>query len=143
MENYKNLFTISRSLLKNNIPDDLIPIFFEYLGNLNESVTDLKNKHCWAEIKYYDLDDKFDRTFGHYCFCCNELYLLHTDTQLKRHALSKNHIKKLKKHDISDKIFATRLERKFRKKCYSWFCRGQAWREKALATLKIEKITLR
>ena len=111
--NYKHLFTIHRQLLKRDIPDDLMPVFFEYLGDLNETLDDLTNQNCWYKITYDDIDyirnqqDKLVKMWqrrhgGHYCLVCKKVYDIRATWEFKQHCRGKVHTRNLKKDDNFD-----------------------------------------
>ena len=104
--NHRHLFAIHKQLLRRNIPDDLMPIFFDYLGDLNESVDDLTNKHCWYKITYDDTeyfrthDDKLVKSWcrkrgGHYCNVCNKVYDIYVSWEFKQHCRGKVHCRNI------------------------------------------------
>ena len=97
--NYKKIFTIHRHLLKNDMPDDLIPIFFEYLGDIDETVEELKNRHCFYEVQclWHVANKIFQRCrIGYYCKLCEKMYMIQTQSQFKAHLNSVYHRKQLK-----------------------------------------------
>ena len=50
MTYYKKISTIQNCLYDNDVPTDLHSIFFDFYGDLDESVDDLNNKHCFYKI---------------------------------------------------------------------------------------------
>ena len=105
--NYKHLFAIHKHLLKREMPDDLIPIFFDYLGDLNETVEDLTNQHCWYKITYDDIDyfrnDQYKlvkswcrKHGGHYCSICHKVYDIRATWEFKQHCRGNVHNRNLK-----------------------------------------------
>ena len=96
--NYKKLFIIQRELIKQGMPDDLLPLFFSYIGDLDETAIELANKHCFFEIicLMHLTGKKFYRyKLGHYCGICKKLYLIKCKSQMKSHLNSTHHKRKL------------------------------------------------
>lgn len=91
--NYNKLFCIQKELYKHSIPDDLVPIFFDYIGDLDETSIDLINKRCFWKIEYKHptLFKNYYFRLGYYCNVCNKI-LQHTSVkQLKNHTKTKTH----------------------------------------------------
>ena len=103
-DHYKKLFTIQKCLRQHNVPDDLIPIFFQYLGDLNETEVDLINKYCFYKVCY---DDPYFRPngtifttihthLGYYCNVCERILKYKSHKQLKNHIKIKSHQNNIK-----------------------------------------------
>ena len=122
---YKLIFTIQRQLLKRSIPDDLIPTFFEYIGNPNETGYDLANKYCFYEV-YYDKivqrpQYKFlvygeNWLFGHYCSICNKLYEFEQPNQFWKHIRGSVHTRKIEKNPYPKEVELETIKTLFKKK---------------------------
>ena len=68
---YRKLFTITRELQKKRVPDDLMQLIFEYVGDLNETSDELIDKHA-----FYRIEDLISgKTYAHYCKCCEQILL--------------------------------------------------------------------
>ena len=52
MNQFKHTLALNRALIRQDVPDDLIPIFFQYVGDFKETPDDLINKHCWSRMEY-------------------------------------------------------------------------------------------
>ena len=138
---YKKFFTIQRQLLKCEIPEDLIPIFFDYLGKLDETVEELDNKHCFYKITH-DKDAKApDTHFGTYCNVCKKVMFLKTPKQLHLHCTSKGH----RNHYKSYKGFSPRMyeiQHEIITKHYRWMKYRYKHRRRVLNTLKLTNIII-
>ena len=77
------------------MPDDLVPIFLDYLGDVYQSPKDLENSNCFFKVEYEPY--YWNRTLGHYCAICKKLYLLKGTAGLKRHLKSAFHQSMFKK----------------------------------------------
>ena len=104
---YKKLFKIHRELMKYHIPDDIVPIIYEYIGNLNESEIDLANKWCFYIVKHNrDFHDRLTNKFlytkenvilGYYCTVCGKIYKFEYPSQFNTHTNGSYHKNRLKK----------------------------------------------
>ena len=126
---YKKLFTIHRELLKRKIPDDIVPIFFDYLGeNLDETGEDLINRHCFYEVKCKEKYKSYRQIkyhtykFGHYCQVCDKIYKIRLPNQFLSHKNSSMHQKKLKLHNQTTNTEVTKkyLKNKIIKQDILW-----------------------
>ena len=100
-EHYNRFFAIQRQLHKYSMPEDLVPIVFDYLGKLNETYDDLINKRCLWLIDYEDtlpfyMSKPYRQEMGHYCNVCNKVLFVLNENQLKRHLKSLEHKKTIK-----------------------------------------------
>ena len=90
---YRKLFVITRELQKKLMPDDLMQLTFEFVGDLNETVEELSDKHL-----FYRIEDLISgKTYAHYCSCCDIILCYKTSKGLARHCESNCH-KKMKEH---------------------------------------------
>lgn len=150
---YKKLFKIQKSLLKNDIPDDLMPIIFEYLGDLNESVDELRNKHAFykitgnyvARINWIGSTQIIDwkpYTPGHFCNVCQKFYLIHSPAQIRNHINNDYHKKQLKlnKYPI-DYIDTSKLKKQYKIKDWRFKWESEYRKKKIIESLCWEKIT--
>lgn len=143
MTNFKKIFLINKFLMKHEMPEDLVPTFFYYLGDTDETAIDLENKHCFYAAKYDDATYNKNVLFGHYCTYCDKLYLLYSNAQLKQHSRSKYHQKMLlnKMRPIT-RVSIPHLQTMFIQKHYKYWWKPPSWREKALNSLTLKKITV-
>ena len=61
--NYRKFFVITREFQKKHMPDDLMQLAFEFLGDIDESVSDMINKHAFVRIE----TSITGKIWGHYC----------------------------------------------------------------------------
>ena len=102
MSYYKTVKTIQNCLYNYDVPTDLYDIFFDYYGDINESVDDLNNKHCF---KIITCSSFVRRVRGYYCCICNNFLEVKSTKQLKRHIRSKEHCLNLEyDYDFSTSI---------------------------------------
>ena len=94
MTYYKKISTIQNCLYDNNVPTDLHSIIFDYYGDLDESVEDLMNKHCFYQI---NCSSFIQRLRGYYCQICNKFLEVKSMRQLQRHINSVEH-----RHNLQD-----------------------------------------
>ena len=149
-QHYKKLFAIHKQLLKHEIPEDVIPLFFEYLGRLNETAEDLDNKHCFYTVyykkPYYKPDGKTLFTsikyeFGHYCNVCKKIYLVRTPKQLKLHCKSKGHSSNLELYNgAPPKMHNVRNQ--FVMKDFHWGRYSSSKKKFLSESIELKKITL-
>ena len=146
---YKKLFVIHKHLLKNHIPDDLMLLFFEYIGDLNESVSDLVTKHCFYIVRYkypYLIAPKehymVERVFGHYCNLCKKLYIMQSPAQIRHHIRSNIHRFNLKHWDKIPAGRPTQLQMvlAFKNKHYNWYTWSQRVKKMVVPTINHHKI---
>ena len=142
MTEYKLLFKIHKELLKQSMPDDLIPIFFDYLGKLDETADDLINKRCFHSI-HYEHPSVFIKTalFGHYCSVCDKIYMIFAPHQFTNHCKSKIHHTNLKnnKYIEPNDIRIRQLVYNKHPKMWQW---KPKLKERTLKTIKYKNITL-
>ena len=130
--NYKHLFAIHKQLLKHEMPDDLIPLFFDYLGDLNETVHDMINQHCWWRITYDDTDfilaqnNKLARTWsrthgGHYCTICDKIYDIRATWEFKQHCRGRVHKRNLEKDKNSGPPTKDQILKAMKHKYHSFY----------------------
>lgn len=101
MSYYKTIKAIQQGLYDNDVPDDLFDLIFDYYGDLNETVDDLINKHCFHKILCSSLIQELK---GYYCSVCHKFLELKTMKQLKRHCSCHEHRTKLQNHlDVEQK----------------------------------------
>ena len=81
---YRKLFVITRELQKKNMPDDLMQLTLEFVGDLNESCEDLMNKYAFCKIS----NVVTKTTYGHYCYYCDRVLWFKTRKGLMRHVKS-------------------------------------------------------
>ena len=144
---YKHIFATEQELINRNVPDDLIPIFFDYLGEPTETSLDLSNKHCLYRVDYTaptiingELRAMTDITFGHYCCLCDKLYLMESDAQILRHMKSRIHNKNLRKNEPCNPT-EKKIKYFFKLKYFWWFCKPQREQEMMLRSIRFENIT--
>ena len=84
---YKKLFVIVKEFCKKDMPDDLMQLTLEFVGDLDESGNDLIHKHSFLQLK----------TFGtgtvlcSYCKLCNRILCMKSQKELARHVKAKCH----------------------------------------------------
>ena len=137
---YKHIFIIQRQLLKQSVPYDLLPVFFNFLGNVTETQTDLINENCLFRIvcayKGYETVH-----FGTYCNHCNKMYDIYTNGQYNRHFKSKNHCKNLKINPYPDNPNINNIRLIFLDKFYRFYSYSFKQRIKLLESVKFVPIT--
>ena len=134
---YKKFFIIQKQLLKHNVPEDVIPIFFDYLGKLDETLDDLDNKHCFYEITC----NNDDTHFGTYCNVCEKILFLKTPKQLHLHCASKGHRNHLGCYrGLSPQMH--RIKHEIVTKHYRWMKYRYKKRQRVLNTLKLNNIII-
>ena len=147
---YKKLFAIHKQLLKREIPEDVIPLFFEFLGDLNETPSDLDNKHCFYEVTYekpyYLTDGKtvfttIEYELGYYCNVCNKILLVKTEKQLKLHCRSNVHCRNLRTYSGKPPQMH-RVQEQFQLKNFNWNRYSPRTKKEIAKSVKIKKITL-
>ena len=87
---YRKLFVITRELQKKRVPDDLMQLIFEYVGDMDETIDELQNKHVFYRIENLITG----KTYAHYCSCCDQTLCYKTNKGLARHCQSIYHQKK-------------------------------------------------
>ena len=108
--NYKHIFAIQKQLLKQNVPEDVIPLFFEYIGDLKETPNDLINKQCFYKITHDDIEycrnsqNKLVKTWkrvyaGHYCTICEKIYDIQQKWEFKKHCKGNVHKRNINKNE--------------------------------------------
>ena len=85
--NFRKLFVITREFQKRDMPDDLMQLTLEFLGDIDESVEELRNKHAFVRIE----TSITGKTFGHYCQHCRSFFSYKTNKGLARHCNSNYH----------------------------------------------------
>ena len=85
--NFQKVFTVTRQLERNNIPLDLIQLTLEFVGDLNETVDDLVNKHVFSRIE----ESIYEHDIAFYCHACNTILFYKTNKGLSRHIESVAH----------------------------------------------------
>ena len=85
--NYRKLFVITREMQKKRMPDDLMQLTFEFIGDLDETLEELKNKHVFSRIQNLISG----KTYAHYCHCCDRILMFKTSKGLMRHVESNGH----------------------------------------------------
>ena len=79
--NFRKLFVITREFQKHDMYDDLIQLALEFLGDLDETVEELRNKHAFVRIE----TSITHKIFGHYCHHCRLFLCYKTNKGLARH----------------------------------------------------------
>lgn len=147
--NYKYIFAIHRALLKRDIPDDLMPIFFEYIGNPTETFDDLINKWCFYQISYNSPRTslitkkiRYERfSFGHYCSVCDKIYFIFTGSQFRNHIQSRIHQKCIKKYQHAIPILKN-IEYLFKFKSRTYWKWNKQVKKKMLQSIQIQQAEL-
>ena len=86
----EKVLRIHKSLLLNEVSDDIVPIIFDYLGDVKESPVDLVNRFSCKLICSKTADNKLV-VRGHYCTVCDKYLRLRTKKALARHIRSDGH----------------------------------------------------
>jgi hypothetical protein len=94
-QTFRTILRIHKSLLLHDIPDDIMPIIFDYLGDVSETPIELTNKHCFILVCYKCPYHRALASKGHYCLLCNRILELHSKKSLYRHVNSKYHKQQL------------------------------------------------
>ena len=143
-ENFKKVLRIHKSLLLYDLPDDIIPLIYEYLGDLDENIIDMYNNHCFYGI-YHCGDEDYKYVIGHWCNICKLHLQLRTEKSLNRHIISQNHNYHLRKYH---KRKADRNIQKYKNEIkntsvYKWFAinTNKKIKQKFKNNLKVEPIT--
>lgn len=130
------------------MPDDLIPIFLDYTGDINQTPEELENSHCFFKVEYdgHYFDGMLtirDCTFGHYCAICKKLYLLRGPAGLKRHIKSANHQSMFKRRGYRWRPPAKNdIIHWFIKKNYRYRCLNDVDSKKTIESVKYFNIDL-
>ena len=85
--NYKKLFAITRQLQRREMPDDLMQLTLEFVGDLNETRKDLRHKHLFCQIRNSVTGEKY----CHYCKSCDQILMYKTSAGLRHHVKSNKH----------------------------------------------------
>lgn len=92
MSDYKRIFRIAKHLRYHNLPEDLIQEIFEFVGEINESIDDLKNSHSFTQFFHKNTQI----CHGTYCHYCHKVYFVTSAKHLARHIRSRAHSENLK-----------------------------------------------
>ena len=128
---YRKLFVITRELQKKRVPDDLMQLIFEYVGDMNETSEDLNNKYAFCRIENLITG----KTYMHYCFYCDLLLCYKTNKGLARHCDSQSH-KYLTKKNLKKKTSVEEIVDKI-KTVYMW---SNFWRNIDKKMIKVVDI---
>ena len=85
--NYKKLFVITRQLQRREMPDDLMQLTLEFVGDLDEKRKELRHKHAFCRIDNLVTGV----TICHYCKHCKIILMYKTNAGLSNHVKSNKH----------------------------------------------------
>ena len=99
--NNKHAIRTYKSLALQGICDDVIDTIVDYVGDFNETPSDLVNQYLILKVEqhYRDADGVLlhINTVGHYCCVCRQFYEMKTEKGIARHTSSQKH----KKNSVS------------------------------------------
>ena len=146
---YKKVFTIHKYLIRNEIPDDLMPIIFEYIGNLDESVEDLINHWCFHQLimdepLFSCRDGKIiyigNTIFGFYCSVCQKIYKFQYHRQLREHLEGNVHRFNIKYEPYPKPLTSAEFNLHFKYKYHRLHRYNKHVRERILNSIKLKHI---
>ena len=133
MADYKRIFRITKILRNHNLPDDLIQRIFEYVGEINESIIDLKNSHAFTQF----FQTGTEACYGTYCHYCDKVLVVSSANHLARHIRSRTHSQNVNQNAYIS-ISSKHLLKRFKQK-YEWCSHiRRAVKNNKIDTLKVQ-----
>ena len=104
------ILRVYKSLVVRDIPDDVIDLILEFIGDISETDVELVNKRCTHKVNQRSVAKDRNKSWiygGHLCTICERYLALKTQRGMQRHFNSQAHQFKLAQHLKNSKILPT------------------------------------